>query len=253
MPENKAETGPDRETIWLIGASEGIGAALARQYARDGARLVLSARSELRLRTLAGSLGPDHVALPLDVADRASVEAAAETVATLGPVDRVITLAALYDPGRVSEIDPDTAGDIVTVNLTGSFYVARAGVRVLRPGGQLALTGSVAGYVGLPRGQIYSATKAGVINLAESLRAELGARIDVRLINPGFVATRLTEKNDFTMPALIEPADAAREIARGLDRRGFEIHFPHRLTRTLKLLHALPYWAAMPLTRRLAR
>ncbi|MCB1330718.1 MAG: SDR family NAD(P)-dependent oxidoreductase [Maritimibacter sp.] len=243
----------DRETIWIIGASDGIGAALARAYARRGARLVLSARSEGRLETLADSLGSDHVVLPLDVADRESVERAADRVALLGPIDRVITLAAIYDPGKVTEIDPDTAARIVQVNLTGSLYVAQAAVPVLRPGGQLVLTGSVAGYVGLPQGQIYSATKAGVINLAESLRAELKGRIDVRLVSPGFVDTRLTGKNDFTMPAMLQPDEAAAAIVAGLDRKAFEIHFPRRLTLALKLLRALPYGAALPLTARLVR
>lgn len=244
---------PDGETIWLIGASEGIGAALAREYARRGATLILSARSEQRLQALARSLGPSHIVLPVDVGDRASVDAAAARIAARGPVDRVINMAAIYDPGRTIEIDPQTAGKIVTVNLTGSFHVAQAAVRVLRDHGQLALCGSVAGYVGLPQGQIYSATKAGVINLAESLRVELDGRIDVRLINPGFVATRLTRKNDFDMPALLQPSDAAEKIANGLDRGGFEIHFPRRLTLALKLLRALPYRAAFVLSRRLVR
>lgn len=244
---------PDTETIWLIGASEGIGAALARAYAHRGARLILSARSAPRLEGLAASLGPGHFAVACDVSDRASVDAAVAEIAARGPVDRVINMAALYDPGRTVEVDPDTASRIVDVNLTGSFNIARAAVRVLRPGGQLALCGSVAGYVGLPQGQIYSATKAGVINLAESLRIELRGRHDVRLINPGFVATRLTQKNEFNMPALIQPAEAAAQILKGLDGRAFEIHFPRRLTLGLKLLRLMPYWAALPLTRQLAR
>ncbi len=244
---------PEAETIWIIGASDGIGAALAREYARRGARLVLSARSEERLEALAESLGPAHVALPIDVGNRESVEAAADRISLLFKVDRVINLAAIYDPGKTIEIDPDMAAKIVQVNLTGTFHVAQAAVRVLRKGGQLALTGSVAGYIGLPQGQIYSATKAGVINLAESLRAELKGRIDVRLISPGFVDTRLTGKNDFTMPALLEPPQAAAAIVAGLDRKGFEIHFPRRLTLALKLLSALPYWASLPLTGRLVR
>lgn len=242
-----------RETVWIVGASEGIGAALAGAYARRGARVVLSARSESKLEALAARLGGSHLALPVDVADRASVEAAADRVLGLGPIDRVIALAALYDPGKVLALDPARAAEIVRVNLTGSFLIARAGAEVLRPGGQLALTGSVAGYIGLPQGQIYSATKAGVINLAESLRAELSGRVDVRLINPGFVDTRMTRQNDFDMPAMIDPETAAARIIAGLDRRRFEIHFPRRLTLALKLLRALPYWAALPLTGRLVR
>lgn len=244
---------PERETIWIIGASDGIGAALARAWAARGARLVLSARSADRLVALAADLGPDHVAVPLDVADRASLDAAARRIAALGPLDRVIHMAAMYDPGKVRDLDPETAARIVTVNLTGSFHIAQVAPPLLRAGGQLALCGSVAGYVGLPQGQIYSATKAAVINLAETLRAELAGQRDVRLICPGFVDTRMTQQNDFTMPAMVAPETAAREIIRGLTARRFEIHFPRRLTLTLKLLRALPYWAALPLTRRLVR
>jgi NAD(P)-dependent dehydrogenase (short-subunit alcohol dehydrogenase family) len=244
---------PERETIWIIGATEGIGAALAQQWARRGARLVLSARSAARLEQAAASLGPDHFAVPLDVSDRASLDAAAERIARIGPLHRVVHLAALYDPGKVGDLDPQNAARIVAVNLTGSFHVAQVAPRLLRDGGQLALCGSAAGYFGLPQGQIYSATKAGVISLAQSLRAELAGRIDVRLISPGFVDTRLTQRNDFTMPAMITPDAAARAIIAGLDTRRFEVHFPRRLTWALKILSVLPYWAALPLTRRLTR
>ncbi|AUH65289.1 SDR family NAD(P)-dependent oxidoreductase [Paracoccus zhejiangensis] len=240
------------ERIWIMGASEGIGAALARAWATRGARLILSARSDDRLAELAAALGGAEV-LPCDVTDRESLARAASQIAAGGPLDRAVTLAALYDPGKVMQIDPDRAGQIVTVNLTGCFNFARAAVPLLRPGGQLALTGSVAGYVGLPQGQIYSATKAGVINLAESLRSELVPGVDVRLISPGFVATRLTEKNEFDMPALMQPEEAAQAILHGLDRRGFEAHFPRRLTLPLKLLRALPYGLALRLTKRLVR
>ena len=186
-----------------------------------------------------------------DVSDLASLQTAAARIREGGPLDRAVTLAALYDPGKVMAIDAETAAQIVTVNLTGSFHFARAAVPLLRKGGQLALTGSISGYIGLPQGQIYSATKAGVINLAESLRAELAPDTDVRLISPGFVDTRLTQKNDFKMPAIIEPEEAATAIVKGLDGKGFEIHFPRRLTLSLKLLRTMPYWLALRLTKRL--
>lgn len=240
------------ERIWIMGASDGIGAALARLWAARGASLILSARSEDRLADLAQELGGAEV-LPCDVTDRDSLDTVAKAIIDRGKVDRAITLAALYDPGKVIELDPDEAARIVNVNLTGSFNFARAAVPLLRQGGQLALTGSVAGYFGLPQGQIYSATKAGVINLAESLRAELANDVDVRLISPGFVDTRLTQKNDFDMPALMQPAAAAEAILNGLDKGGFEVHFPRRLTLPLKFLRALPYGLAMRLTKRLVR
>jgi len=244
---------PKAETIWIIGASDGIGAALAREWAGRGARLVLSARQVGRLEELTASLGPDHVAVPLDVSDRETLIEAAKKISKIGPLDRVVHLAAMYDPGKIAELSPETAAKIVSVNLTGSFHIAQIAPPLLRDGGQLALCGSIAGYIGLPQGQIYSATKAGVISLAESLRAELAGSIDVRLICPGFVDTRLTQRNDFSMPAMVTPEAAARAIIDGLNARRFEVHFPRRLTYALKLLSALPYWAALPLTRRLTR
>ena len=117
----------------------------------------------------------------------------AAAIAAGGKLDRIVHLAALYDPGRIADLDPEKAAQLVTVNLTGSFHIAQVGPRLLRKHGQLALCGSVAGYVGLPQGQIYSATKAGVINLAESLRAER-PDVDVRLICPGFAL----KPDDFT-------------------------------------------------------
>lgn len=241
----------EHRRIWIIGASEGIGRELARAYSKEGAALILSARRAEALQDVARQIGGAEV-VALDVADRASVEAAAQTIAGIGKLDLIVHLAALYDPGRISDLDPDRAAQIIAVNLTGSFHIAQIGPPLLRKGGQLALCGSVAGYVGLPQGQVYSATKAGVINLAESLRAER-PDLDIRLICPGFVETRLTEKNDFDMPALMRPDKAAEAIRKGLQGRHFEIHFPHRLTRSLKLLRALPYALSMRMTRRLNR
>jgi short-subunit dehydrogenase len=243
----------ERELIWIIGASDGIGAELAKSWAATGVRLILSARSKDRLDARAASLGSDHIVLPLDVTERASLDAAVRTLEPIGAVDRIVHLAAIYDPGKVEALDPDMAAKIVTANLTGSFNVAQLAPKVLRSGGQLALCGSVAGYFGLPQGQIYSATKAGVINLAQSLRAEWHGRFDVRLISPGFVDTRLTQRNDFTMPGIITPEAAALSIMRGLKGKRFEVHFPRRLTLVLKALRLLPYCISLPLTRRLTQ
>jgi short-subunit dehydrogenase len=234
--------------VWIIGASEGIGEAIAREYDRRGAELVLSARSVERLERLEAELGGRHRVVPLDVTDRAAIEAAAEEI---GAVDMAITLAATYDPGRLDELSPESAGRIVEVNLLGSFHVAQVAPRVLRKGGQLVLFGSVAGYFGLPRGQLYSATKAAIINMAESLRVEYAPEVRVRLVCPGFVQTRLTEKNDFEMPSLLSPEEAARAIADGLEGESFEVHFPRSRTWKLTLLRARPYGLAFRLVARL--
>lgn len=241
----------DGKRIWIIGASSGIGAALARELAAQGARLVLSARDAQALRELAGDC-PEAEVVPLDLAERATLDAAAQRILEGGPLDAMVCTAALYDPARVVDLDPEKTAALVQVNVTGTLLVAQRAPQVLREGGQLVLFGSVAGYVGLPKGQAYSATKAAIINLAETLRVELAPKVDVRLVCPGFVRTRLTDKNDFKMPAMIEPEQAARDIAKGMAGRAFEIHFPKRFTYALKLLRLLPYPVALRLTARLA-
>lgn len=236
--------------IWIIGASSGIGQALARELAGRGARLVLSARSVDPLKTLATELGQGEV-VPFDISDPESLDDARGEILLGGPLDGMITTAAMYDPGYVSQIERDSARKLVEVNLLGTLWFAQAAKGLLREGGQLVIFGSVAGYFGLPKGQLYSASKAAVINLVESLRVEFAPEIDVRLITPGFVNTRLTEKNDFDMPFMIEPDVAARRIVDGLAGRKFETHFPRRLTWGLKLLRRLPYRLSLWLTARM--
>ncbi|MFC3059935.1 SDR family NAD(P)-dependent oxidoreductase [Paenirhodobacter populi] len=237
------------KTVWIIGASDGIGAALARALAREGTRLILSARNQAALDALADTCGDARV-LPLDLAEAGSLTDAVATIAP-GTLDAVICTAALYDPGRVEDLNPETAARLVKVNLLGSFEVARLAPPLLRDGGQLVLFGSVAGYFGLPGGQLYSATKAAVNNLAETLRIELAPRVDVRLVCPGFVSTRLTAKNDFSMPAIITADQAAKAVIRGLEGRAFELNFPKRFTWTIKCLRALPYALSLRLSARL--
>lgn len=238
------------QRIWIIGASAGIGAALARALARRGAQLVLSARDLPTLQALARDR-PGATIAPLDLAQPGQL---AETCAQLqdgAPFDAILCTAALYDPGRLADLPPERIEAMVRVNLLGTLEVARLCPALLREGGQLVLFGSVAGYLGLPGGQPYSATKAAINNLAESLAVELAPRVDVRLVCPGFVATRLTAKNRFAMPAIITPEEAAEAVLHGMAGRGFEIHFPRRFTRAMKLLRLLPYWLSLRLLRRL--
>lgn len=240
------------ERIWIMGASDGIGAALARRYAARGAQLILSARREQALHDVAADCPGAHI-IAADVTQRSSLAAAAAEIAQGGPLDRAMTLAASYDPSQVMTADPERAAQIITVNLTGTLNFTQIAQPLLRQGGQLALTGSAAGYVGLPQGQIYSATKAGIINLAESLRAELAGETDIRLISPGFVESRMTAMNDFDMPFIVSAERAAAIIIRGLDRRGFEASFPRRLIWPLKALRVMPAAIRLALTKRLVR
>jgi NAD(P)-dependent dehydrogenase (short-subunit alcohol dehydrogenase family) len=237
-----------REKIWIIGGSSGIGEAMARAYAARGALVVISGRDEKALEAALTRIGPGQLAARADAVDPQSLAAVAEQH---GPFDRVITTAAIYDPGPLGKADQDKAEAIFSVNITGTFNVARVAINALKPGGQLVLFGSAAAIFGLPNGQVYSATKAAIVNMAQSLRAELWPQIDVRLVTPGFVRTPLTDKNEFAMPGLMEPEDAAGRILRGLDGRSFEIAFPRRLIWPLKLLGVLPHPIAFALTKRL--
>jgi short-subunit dehydrogenase len=122
----------------------------------------------------------------------------------------------------------------------------------IRGAGQVAIMASVAGYRGLPKAASYGPTKAALINLAEILRTEFsGSGVDIRLVNPGFVSTRLTAKNDFSMPAIMTPEQAASRIIQGLEGTGFEIAFPRRFVAWLKIARVLPYRLWLPLARRM--
>ncbi len=240
---------------WIIGASTGIGAALAEQLAATGARVAVSARRAEPLEALARRFGKSgSLALPLDITDAPALErAAARITDAWGGIDLVVLMAGEYRQMRAWELDLESARAMVEVNLMG-YYNALAAVipRLIdQGGGTLALVSSVAGYRGLPKSLVYGPTKAAVINLAETLYLDLSPKgIGVCVVNPGFVRTPMTAANEFRMPALIEPAEAATEIVAGLEKGEFEIHFPKRFTRWLKLLRLLPYGSYFPAVRR---
>jgi len=235
--------------VWLVGASAGIGAAMARDLAGRGARLALSARSADKLAALgiAGAL-----LLPCDATDAAALRAARDTlVATFGGVDLVIYLAGDYVPMRVEDFDLATAERVLAVNFNGALRLAAAVLGDLPAGGGIAFVASVAGYRGLPKALCYGPGKAALIHFAEVLHLDLAPKgIGVWAINPGFVATRLTAQNDFAMPALMTPEAAATAAVDGLAAGKFEIHFPKRFTLVLKALSLLPYGLYFPAIRR---
>lgn len=243
---------PRGKRYWVIGAGGGIGAALCRELELRGATLILSGRNEEKLRALYDEFdGAPHEILPVDVTDAAGLAAAAEKA---NPDAAVLLSAAYRLPEMTGALKPEDNAHIINVNLTGTFHFVSAVLPVFKKngGGQIALCASVAGYSGLPTGQPYCATKAGMINLAESLRAEhAGTAIDVKLICPGFVKTELTDGNDFPMPMIIEAEEAGRCIADGLAKKAFEIHFPKRFTLILKFLRILPYCLYLPLAAKM--
>ncbi len=240
--------------VWLLGASTGIGAALAQELLRRGAKVALSGRKESLLRQVAGDCA-DVLVLPCDALYPVSMRLALENmVDAWGGVDVAIYLAADYQPMRAWELDLDDASRMIDINLRGAVAFACCVVPVLlkQGEGQIGFFASVAGYGGLPKSLIYGPTKAALINFAEALFMDLRPRgIGVRVINPGFVATPLTAANDFAMPALMTPEAAAQATLAGFSGRGFEIDFPKRFTRLMKLVAMLPYRWYFPLIRRI--
>ena len=252
--------------VWIVGASSGIGEALALALARRGAHLALSARGRERLEAVCAACDaaarPAHhtdppapaLALALDLSRVDELERARDQLlAAWGGVDLVVFNAGTYRPLRAWELSAQAVRETLETNLVGTMSATAAVLPTLLAQGEgaIALVGSVAGYGGLPKATVYGPSKAALINFAEVLHLDLSPRgIGVFLIDPGFVATPLTAQNDFAMPALQTPAQAADAIVDGFARGDFEIHFPKRFTCVLKLLQLLPRRLYFALIRR---
>lgn len=229
------------KTYWLIGASEGLGRALAKRLDTEGAHLILSARNRERLDTLNAELANATV-VALDVTDGDSVRRASRSI---GDVDGVIYNVGAYEPMRTTEWDSEAALTMVDVNFFGAIRILGEVVprMVARDRGDITLIGSLAGYRGLPAAIGYSASKAALVSLAETMRFDLrNTGIVVRLVNPGFIKTRLTGKNNFRMPMLMTPEDAAIRVLKAMTRRKFRTDFPAPFSWVIRTLAMLPDW-----------
>lgn len=231
------------KTYWLVGASEGLGEALAHQLSALGAKLILSARNKERLDVVAQAVPGEAKALVIDIADDDSVAQAAEAA---GDVDGVVFLAGIYWPMPATKWDLKQGVAMVDVNFTGAFRVLGHVVpkMVARDAGHIVITGSLSGFRGLPGAIGYGASKAGVMSLAESLRADLWRTgVDVQLANPGFIKTRLTDKNEFKMPFLMTSEEAAQHMVSLMKTpKKFQMHFPMVFSWVFRLSRLLPDW-----------
>jgi NADP-dependent 3-hydroxy acid dehydrogenase YdfG len=215
---------------------------VAHELSKTGAEVILSARSGDALEELAGELpGKSHV-VTVDVGDDASVAAAAEAV---GEIDGMVFLAGLYWPMTAADFDGDKAASMLDVNLTGAARVLGHVLppMVARDRGHIVLTGSLSGFRGLPGANGYGASKAGIMSMAETLYADLRTTgVDVQLINPGFIKTRLTEKNAFSMPFIMEPEAAAKLYVDHMQGDDFGRNFPRHFGAMFRLSQFLPDW-----------
>lgn len=230
------------KTYWLIGASEGLGAALAMKLSRAGAEVILSARSADTLQALSDDLPGKSRVVPCDAADSASLTKAAEEI---GQIDGMVYLAGVYWPQKAQEWVPEEVEAMCDVNFTGAARAVGTviGDMVKRDAGHIVLTGSLSGFRGLPGATGYGASKAGVMWLAEGMYADLHhTGVTVQVANPGFIKTRLTDKNDFDMPFLMEPDEAAQHMFELMNSDDFKKSFPTAFSWLFRGGQFLPDW-----------
>ncbi|MBP9726594.1 MAG: SDR family NAD(P)-dependent oxidoreductase [Gammaproteobacteria bacterium] len=230
------------KNIWIIGASDGIGKAVAIALSNLGANLIISARSEEKLVEINHGFKNKAAVVAFDVSQREAFSVAAHSIFATQEINSILYFPGFYEPVALSHLNNQTIDNSIDINLRSVFTLLQCTLPYLKEHStcQLAVAASVAGYQGLPNAQPYSATKAAVINLMESLKAEYPT-YNIKLINPGFVKTRLTAKNNFDMPALISTERAAKYILAGLLKNNFEIHFPKKFTYILKMIRMIPY------------
>lgn len=234
--------------VWLTGASQGIGRSLAHELAARGARLALTARDEHRLKEVGEelkSVGGDFLLTPGDVTDAQRMrEIASEIVRRFGGIDILIANAGTHVFTQPESFDAAEYMELMTLNYGGMLNCIEAALpgMLARSSGQIVGVASLAGYRGLPRAAAYGASKAAMINFLESLRFHTAlANVQVTIINPGFVKTPLTDKNDFHMPFLIAPDRAARIMCDGIARRRDVIAFPIPFSWLISLLRVIPF------------
>lgn len=233
------------KNILVIGGSFGIGKELFCQLAAAGANLALAARSLQEITELTKEVRGNHLAISCDVLDKKSLDNLCGLLCEKWTkIDIVIFCVGTYKPMNLDNFDLQAAEDISAVNYNGflNFIAAFLTCFKQKKIGQMAVISSVAGYFGMPNSLAYGASKAALTNLCESLYYELRRyEVKVQLISPGFVKTRLTDQNKFSMPGIISPEIAAKNIISNLSKSKFEIRTPLMFTLVMKILQLLPY------------
>ena len=229
-----------KKRYWIVGASEGLGLALAKKMSEAGASLVLTARNEARLKEIAASLPNKAEVLHLDITNLAAVKKSAKILKNL---DGFVFLAGAYWPMYAQEWDIGKVTKMVNVNLIGALHTLEVILPMFieKNRGHLVFTGSLAGYRGLPAALGYGSSKAAIANLSETLRYDLKeTSIKVQLINPGFIKTRLTDKNKFKMPQIMAPEDAAEKMFSNMNKNNFSSSFPAPFSWLFRVSRILP-------------
>ena len=237
------------KTVWLTGASSGIGEALTYELARRGCRVAISSRNELKLSTIAQAVtkatGAEVHTFPADVTDLEAIKNCVERIEQkTGAIDILIANAGTHIFSKPEQFDSKEYMHLMATNYGGMLNTIEAvtAKMISRQTGTIVGMASLAGYRGLPRAAAYGASKAAMIHFLESIRFHLRRKgIRVVICNPGFVKTPLTDKNDFKMPFLISAEEAALSICNGLERDKEKITFPRPFALIMELNRILPY------------
>ena len=245
------------KNIWITGASSGIGKALAQKFAQEGWQVAASARRENLLNEIS-ELNKNISPFPLDVTDNEKCkEVFKEIKNKYQNLDICFFSTGIWDPKKEKNIDIEQMESVMKINFFGTLNCIKTVENYFKDkkSGHISIVSSVAGYRGLPNSTGYGASKAALINLAESLYFDFGRHnVRISLVSPGFIKTPMTDKNEFKMPFLKTSEFAADKIYNGLvNGSSFEIDFPKELTLILKLLKILPNRLYLYLIKKLTK
>ena len=233
----------NKKTIWITGASSGIGEASARKFAKEGWKVIISARRVELLEKL--SKDENIFSYPLDVTDSVKAkEVFKKIIEDHGYVDLCIFSSGTYERKSEKELDVQNIKHVIEVNFLGVINCVSAVEKYYKDknNGHIAVVSSPVGYRGLPKSSGYTPSKAALNNFTQGIYFDFKKfNVKVSLITPGFIKTALTDKNEFKMPFLKSTDYAAEEIYNGLVKKNsFEIIFPLPIKIIYKLIQILP-------------
>ncbi len=236
-------------SVFITGASSGIGLQLAKDYADNGCTVYACGRSEKRLLDLAKER-PSITPLIFDATDTEQISKAIDSIEA-SPSLWILNAGdcEYIDDGH---IDSALIRRVFDVNVMGTINVLEGIQKMLSPGHRVVIVGSIASEVALPRAEAYGGSKAALSYIARGLQLDWSRKgIDVSIVFPGFVKTPLTAKNTFSMPMLVSPERASQSIRSGIAKGHSSIYFPRRFTSILRVMSILPYRWQTYLTKHL--
>ncbi len=228
------------KTVLITGATSGIGLALFKQYQQQGAQVIACGRNKEQLQKITDTA---FKTLQFDITDQHQIRDKAALVESIDVLILNAGTCRYIDDAK--QFDGELFADVIQTNLVAVGWLLAAFLPKMKAGGQIVFISSSATLLPFPRAEAYGASKAGLDYLAKSLRLDLAQHaIGVTLVHPGFIKTPLTDKNDFQMPFLLTPEEAAQRIYQGVLAKKYYLHFPKRLTLWLKLFSLLPtrFW-----------